>query len=89
MRRIEQTTNAESEKQLAISSANKFKEQAEFDGERSVILLEKAEIDAEAIKVAADTEAYAKAAVLEADNALAQKLDAEIRIQHVWAKAYA
>ena len=89
VRRIEQTTNAETEKQLAITSANKFKEQAEFDGERSVILLEKAEIDAEAIKVAADTEAYAKAAVLEADNALAQKLDAEIRTQHVWAKAYA
>ena len=89
VRRMEQTTNAETEKQLAITSANKFKEQAEFDGERSVILLEKAEIDAEAIKVAADTGAYAKAAVLEADNALAQKLDAEIRIQHVWAKAYA
>ena len=89
VRRIEQTTNAETEKQLAITSANKFKEQTEFDGERSVILLEKAEIDAEAIKVAADTEAYAKAAVLEADNALAQKLDAEIRIQHLWDKAYA
>ena len=73
MRQIEQTTNAETEKQLAITSANKLKEQAEIDRERSVILLEKAEIDAEAVKVAADAEACAKAAVLEADNALAQK----------------
>ena len=73
MRQIDQTTNAETEKQLAITSANKLKEQAEIDRERSVILLEKAEIDAEAVKVAADAKAYAKAAVLEADNALAQK----------------
>ena len=63
VRQIEQTTNAETEKQLAITSANKLKEQAEIDCERSVILLEKAEIDAEAVKVAADAEAYAKAAV--------------------------
>ena len=49
----------------------------------------KAEIDAEAVKVAADAEAYAKAAVLEADNALAQKLEAEISIQRVWDEAYA
>ena len=89
VRQIEQTTNAETEKQLAITSANKLKEQAEIDRERSVILLEKAEIDAEAVKVAADAEAYVKAAVLEADNALAQKLEAEISIQRVWADAYA
>jgi regulator of protease activity HflC (stomatin/prohibitin superfamily) len=89
VRQIEQTTNAETEKKLAITSATKLKEQAEIDRERSVILLEKAEIDAEAVKVAADAEAHAKAAVLEADNALAQKLDAEISIQRVWAEAYA
>ena len=89
VRQIEQTTNAETEKQLAITSANKLKEQAEIDRERSVNLLEKAEIDAEAVKVAADVEAYAKAAVLEADNALVQKLEAEISIQRVWAEAYA
>ena len=73
VRQIDHTTNVETEKQLAITSANKLKEQAEIDRERSVILLEKAEIDAEAVKVAADAEAYAKAVVLEADNALAQK----------------
>ena len=66
-----------------------MKDQAETDRKRSVILLEKAKIDAEAVKVAADAEAYAEAAVLEADNALAQKLEAEISIQRVWADAYA
>ena len=66
-----------------------MKDQAETDRKRSVILLEKAKIDAEAVKVAADAEAYAEAAVLKADNALAQKLEAEISIQRVWADAYA
>ena len=89
VRQIDQTTNVETEKQLAITSANKLKEQAEIDCERSVILSEKAKIDAEAVKVAADTDAHAEAAVLEVDNALAQKLEAEISIQRVWADAYA
>jgi hypothetical protein len=89
VRQIDQTTNVETEKQLAITSANKLKEQAEIDCERSVILSEKAKIDAEAVKVAADTDAHAEAAVLEIDNALAQKLEAEISIQRVWADAYA
>ncbi|MGB0843929.1 MAG: SPFH domain-containing protein [Alphaproteobacteria bacterium] len=86
---IEKTTNAETDKQLALTEANKFKEQAEIDRQRSEILLAKAEIDAKAVKVAADAEAYAKAAVLEADNALAQKLEAEKAIQKYWADAYA
>lgn len=86
---IERTTNAETEKQLTITEARKLKEQAEIDRDRSEVLLEKAEIDAQSVKVAADAEAYAKAAVLEADNALAQKLEAEIAIQQVWADAYA
>ncbi len=85
---IERTTNAETEKQLAITEARKLKEQAEIDRDRSSILLEKAEIDAQSVKVAADAEAYAKAAVLEADNALAQKLETELEIQKVWADAY-
>lgn len=86
---IERTTNAETEKQLTLTEALKLKEQAEIDRDRASVLLDKAEIDAQAVKVAADAEAYAKAAVLEADNALAQKLDAEIDIQKVWAEAYA
>jgi regulator of protease activity HflC (stomatin/prohibitin superfamily) len=85
---IERTTDAETEKQLTLTDANKLKEQAAIDRERSEILLEKAEIDAKAVKVAADAEAYAKAAVLEADNALAQKLATELKIQEAWALAY-
>ena len=59
VRQIEQTTNAETEKQLAITSANKLKEQAEIDRERSVILLEKAEISIQRVWA----EAYAKRTV--------------------------
>ena len=36
-----------------------------------------------------DAEAYRKAKILTADNALAQKLDAEIEIQRIWADAFA
>lgn len=86
---IERTTNAETEKQLAITEAEKLIERAQIDRDRSRVLLEKAQIDAEAVKVAADAEAFAKAAVLEADNALAQKLETELAIQRVWAEAYA
>ena len=86
---IERTTQAETEKQLAITEAQKFREQARIEKERAQILLETATIDAEAKRVAAEAEAYAKRQILEADNALAQKLDAEIEIQKLWAEAYA
>ena len=86
---IERTTQAETEKQLAITEAQKRREQARIEQERAQILLETAKIDAEARRVAAEAEAYAKEKILEADNALAQKLEAEIRIQELWAAAYA
>ena len=37
----------------------------------------------------ADAEAYEKRVILEADNALAQKLEAEVEIQRLWADAFA
>jgi regulator of protease activity HflC (stomatin/prohibitin superfamily) len=86
---IEMTTKAETDKKKTLIVANKFKEQAKIQQETAKILLEKAKIDAEAIKVAADAEAYKKKEILTADNALAQKLEAEIAIQSVWANAYA
>lgn len=86
---IEKTTDAETTKQLAITKANQQKEAADIDRQRSEILLVKAQIDAKAVKVAADAESYRKRVVLQADNALAQKLEAEIAIQKVWAAAYA
>lgn len=86
---IEKTTDAETEKQLAITAAEREREAARIAKEQSEILLEKARIDAEAVQVAADAEAYAKTQILEADNALAQKLDAEVEIQRLWAEAFA
>lgn len=86
---IERTTDAETEKQLAITAAEREREAARIAKEQSEILLEKARIDAQSVEVAADAEAYAKEKILEADNALAQKLEAEVEIQKLWADAFA
>lgn len=86
---IAKTTNADTEKQLALTEAQKFKEQAVIAKDTAAIELEKARIEAETKRTLADAEAYHKKAVMEADNALAQKLDAEVRIQELWAAAYA
>lgn len=86
---IQKTTEAETEKQLAVTNANKLKEQASIAKETAQLELDKARIDAQTQKTLADAEAYAKQAILKADNALAQKLEAEIKIQEVWAQAFA
>ncbi|WP_196160298.1 SPFH domain-containing protein [Reinekea sp. G2M2-21] len=89
VKQIEQTTNAETEKQLAITNANKLKEQASIAKDTAQINYEKAKIEAETKRTLADAEAYEKRVILEADNALAQKLDAEVEIQRLWADAFA
>ena len=89
MDQIQRTTEAETEKQLAITEAQKKQEQAEIDKQTAQVNLEKARIEAETRRTLADAEAYQKKAVLQADNALAQKLDAEIEIQKIWAEAFA
>lgn len=86
---IEKTTNAETEKQLAITEANKLKEQAAIAKDTAQIQLEKARIEAETKRTLADAEAYQKKVILQADNALAQKLEAEVAIQRIWADAFA
>lgn len=86
---IQKTTDAETEKQLALTEAQKFKEQAEIQKVTAEIQLEKARIEAETKRTLADAEAYQKKVILEADNALAQKLEAEIEIQKLWADAFA
>jgi regulator of protease activity HflC (stomatin/prohibitin superfamily) len=86
---IGQTTKAETQKQLAITEANKFKEQAAIAEQTSVINLRKAEIEAKATMVTADADAYAKKAVIQANNALELKLDAYKFSQEKWAEAYA
>ncbi len=52
------------------------------------IYLKKARIEAETQRTLADAEAYQMRVILEADNTLALKLGAEIRIQELWAKAF-
>jgi regulator of protease activity HflC (stomatin/prohibitin superfamily) len=86
---IQKTTDAETEKQLVLTNAQKLKEEAEIAKQTAAINLEKAKLEAKTIKTLADAEAHKKRSIMQADNALAQKLEAEIEIQKVWADAYA
>lgn len=86
---IKRTTDQETDKRIALIDASKKLEQAEIDKQTAQIRKDQAEIDAERVKITADATAYEKRVVLEADNALAQKLETEIEIQKVWAAAYA
>ncbi|MGY0216421.1 SPFH domain-containing protein [Endozoicomonadaceae bacterium StTr2] len=86
---IQKTTEAETEKQLAITRAEKLKAEAQIQRETAQINLDKAKIEAQTQRTLADAEAYQKKVILQADNALAQKLDAEVQIQKLWAEAYA
>lgn len=86
---IEKTTDAETDKQLALTSANKLKERAHIERETAQINLEKARIEAETQRTLADAEAYQKKAILQADNALAEKLRTEVEIHKLWADAFA
>jgi len=86
---IQKTTEAETDKQLAITNANKLNEQASIAKDTAEIDFEKAKIEAQTIRTLAEAEAYKKQVILEADNALAQKLEAEIQIQRLWAQAFA
>jgi hypothetical protein len=86
---IQATTDAETQKQLALIAAQRQREEAAIARDTAAINLETARIQAEAVTVAADAEAYAKSAILEADGALQQKLDAWVQAQSVWANAAA
>ena len=86
---IKRTTEAETEKALALITATRMKEEAAIQKETAQLQLDRDKIAAQSRKVLADAEAYAKEAVIKADNALAQKLEAEIKIQEVWAEAFA
>lgn len=86
---IKHTTEAETEKRLALIAASKQLEQAEIDKKTAQIQKEKADIDAKRIKVLADADKYEREARIAGDNALQQKLDTELAIQKVWAEAYA
>ncbi len=85
---IQKTTEAETDKQLALTTADKLRQQAQIEKETAEISLEKARIEAETQRTLADAEAYQKSVILEADNALADKLKAEIEIHRLWADAF-
>lgn len=85
---IQRTTDAETAKRLALIRAEQNRAEAEVAKETAQLQLDKAEIDAKARRVAAEAEAYEKQALLEADGALAQKLDAWVASQKAWADAY-
>ena len=84
---IEQTTQAETEKQLAVINAEREKQRAEIEKQTAELLRDKASITAQATKITADAEAYSRKAVIEADGALQPKLDALVQINKVWAEA--
>ena len=84
---IQLTTEAETQKKLAVTKAEQQREESRVAKETAELNLERAKVDAQAVTVAADAEAYAKKAILEADGALQQKLDAWVEAQRVWADA--
>jgi len=86
---IQKTTEAQTDKQLAITKAEKFRAEAAISKDTAQINFEKAKIEAQTVRTLAEAEAYKKKVILQADNALSQKLDAEIKIQQLWAKAFA
>jgi len=86
---IQKTTEAETDKQLAITRAEKFKAEAAISKDTAEINFEKAKVEAQTVRTLAEAEAHKKKVILQADNALAQKLDAEIKIQKLWAEAFA
>lgn len=84
---IEKTTNADTKKKLALIDAERQREEADIARQTAMINLERSKIEAESVQVSADAEAYAKEAILLADGALAQKLEAWVQAQGVWADA--
>lgn len=83
----ERTTNAETDRRLAVTNANRQKEQAEIEKQTSQVKYEQALIDAKTTKEKAEAEAYAKKAVIMADGALTQKLNTWLEGQKVLANA--
>lgn len=88
-KQITETTKAETTKKLALIDADTRKAQALVDKETAQIAFERAQIDAKAKQVAADAEAYQKKAIIEADNALKDRLEALVEINKAWADAAA
>lgn len=86
---IKKTTDAETARRLVLIKANQQKEQAYIHKQTAQIQLEQAEIDSQKRERLADAEAYEKKQILEADNALKEKMGTEVAVHTVWANAMA
>jgi len=86
---IKHTTEAETAKSLALISATQIREQAKIQKEAAAIQLERDRLIAASKTVLADADKYEREARIKGDNALEQKLNAEVQIQQVWAEAFA
>lgn len=86
---IKLTTDAETEKQLAITKANQIKESAAIKEATATINLRTADLEAQAVVLTADADAHAKKVVMKANGALELKLAAYKSVQAEWANAYA
>lgn len=86
---VERTTNAETEKKLAVTNAEREKDRATIEKQTAQITLEKARLEAQTTKELAEAEAYAKKVVMQADGALTQKLAAWVEGQKALAGAVA
>lgn len=86
--KVRATIQAEQEKQVAEIKAQKELAVAELEMKKAEVELETEKLRAEAVRVQASAEAEAKKKLIEADGALAQKLEALMQINQVWADAY-
>lgn len=86
---IEQTTQAETARQLAVINADREKQRATIEKETAQITFEKAQIEAKTKERLADAEAYEKKVVMQANGALEQKLAAWVEAQKALASAIA
>ena len=86
---IQRTTDAETEKKLVLITASQVKQRAEIQKQTAAIKLEQAKIDAEAVVVTADADAYEREALLASDNGLAIKVRAIVQMNKDNADAFA
>lgn len=87
------TVAAEREKQVAVTQAQKEKEVAETAAKRNLAVAEYAKKEAEEYKakliLEGQGESEKRKLILAADGALAQKLDAYLKVSTVWAQSLA
>lgn len=86
--RAQEVTRAEKEKEVAELAAQRALAVAEIERKKAQVLVETAELVRKATILEAEGQSEAKRLVLEADGALAQKLETLVAINQVWAQAY-